>query len=77
MVGRSDNFRFSVALDETDLNDYNATLCYSYPGPPMVDSQQEWMNCTSPMRGQFVQIIFVQPRAQNTVNFAELDVYGF
>ena len=66
---------FLVAVFETDLDAYNGTLCYSYPEPSMVDYKQEWMNCSSPIPGQFVQIMFVQP--PEWVHFVDLDVYGY
>ena len=42
----------------------------------MVDSQQEWMNCSSPIPGMFVRIRFLQPCAEFVVKLAELDVHG-
>lgn len=74
-IGRTTNLHFSVAVTEADFDDYNATLCYEYPGPAMVDSQQEMMNCSTPMTGQFVQLML---KNQNLYfNFAVLDVYGY
>lgn len=53
-------------------------LCHAYPGPPMEDSQVEWLPCAPAKSGRhFKQMIVLDSGETTMLQVAKLEFYGY